>query len=68
VVSIGDRLGLVGNSGNTSEPHIHIHGQTVPDLFDPSAIGLPLTFTSYLADGQRVASGTPVQGTFVEQQ
>jgi hypothetical protein len=24
-VSVGDRLGLVGNSGNTTEPHLHIH-------------------------------------------
>jgi hypothetical protein len=25
VISIGQRLGLVGNSGNTTEPHLHIH-------------------------------------------
>lgn len=25
VVSIGDRLGLVGNSGNSTEPHLHMH-------------------------------------------
>lgn len=24
-LSTGDRIGLVGNSGNTSEPHLHIH-------------------------------------------
>lgn len=24
-VSVGDRLGLVGNSGNTDAPHLHIH-------------------------------------------
>ena len=26
-VAIGDRLGDVGNSGNTSEPHLHIHAE-----------------------------------------
>jgi murein DD-endopeptidase MepM/ murein hydrolase activator NlpD len=35
-VRSGDRLGAVGNSGNTSEPHLHIHavdaatGQAAP--------------------------------------
>jgi hypothetical protein len=67
-VSAGDRLGLVGNSGNSSEPHIHIHAQNQPDPYDPTAIGLPLTFSTYLADGQLVSSGSPVQGQFVEQQ
>ena len=27
-VAIGDWLGLVGNSGNTGEPHLHIHAQS----------------------------------------
>ena len=26
-VAVGDWLGLVGNSGNTGEPHLHIHAQ-----------------------------------------
>jgi hypothetical protein len=26
-VAVGDRLGAVGNSGNTSEPHLHVHAQ-----------------------------------------
>lgn len=45
VVRVGDVLGRVGNSGNTSEPHLHIHavransggvrkGEAVPMLFD----------------------------------
>jgi hypothetical protein len=44
-VQVGDSLGRVGNSGNTSEPHLHIHavqantggvmkGKAVPLLFD----------------------------------
>jgi len=27
VVAVGDPLGEVGNSGNTSEPHLHIHAE-----------------------------------------
>jgi hypothetical protein len=30
-VTEGQQIALVGNSGNTTEPHIHIHAQTVPD-------------------------------------
>ena len=26
-VAVGDWLGSVGNSGNTGEPHLHIHAQ-----------------------------------------
>ncbi|UOQ83542.1 M23 family metallopeptidase [Gracilibacillus salinarum] len=38
MVEAGQPIGLVGNSGNTSEPHLHIHavknGQGVPITFD----------------------------------
>ena len=27
IVTTGDPLGEVGNSGNTSEPHLHIHAE-----------------------------------------
>ena len=31
-VGVGDRVGLAGNSGQTQEPHLHIHAQTLgPD-------------------------------------
>jgi murein DD-endopeptidase MepM/ murein hydrolase activator NlpD len=37
-VKEGQRIGRVGNSGNTSEPHLHIHaerdGAGVPLRFD----------------------------------
>jgi murein DD-endopeptidase MepM/ murein hydrolase activator NlpD len=69
-VKVGDRvqpgqlLGLCGNSGNSSEPHVHIHLQDRPELFR-GTLGLPLAFTGYLADGERVERGEPVQGQFV---
>lgn len=62
-VAQGDVLGLCGNSGNTSEPHLHFHLQTTPDLMDGE--GLPAQFQTYLADGQPVARGEPVKGQTV---
>lgn len=39
----GDPLGKVGNSGNTSEPHLHIHAvRGGSSLYD--GVGVPLTF------------------------
>ena len=65
-VQAGDLLGLAGNTGQSTEPHIHIHVQNRADLLDPQAIGLPLRFFDYLADGVLVGEGVPVQGTFVQ--
>lgn len=66
-VSPGDQIGLVGNSGNTSEPHIHIHVQDQP-VFDPRATGLPLDFSNYIADGQAIDVGQPLGGEFIVSQ
>ena len=65
-VESGDVIGLTGNSGNSSEPHIHIHLQDSSELLGPTAQGLPLVFSDYLADGEPVPSGTPLQEQFIE--
>lgn len=65
-VQLGDAIGLVGNSGNTSEPHLHIHIQNVADFFNPSAVGIPLAFSDVLVDGKPEQDASLVQGTFVE--
>ncbi len=62
-VRAGQELGRCGNSGNTSEPHLHVHLQTSADL--ATGEGLPAMFENYLADGQPVARGEPVQGQTV---
>lgn len=62
-VSQGDVLGLCGNSGNTSEPHLHFHLQTTPDLIEGE--GLPAQFQNYEADGEPVERGEPVRGESV---
>jgi hypothetical protein len=47
-VDVGARLGLVGNSGNTSEPHLHIHavsaGAAEREQWMWKGTGVPLTF------------------------
>lgn len=65
-VAAGDRIGLTGNSGNTSEPHIHVHLQNVADFFDPTAMGLPLSFSEYRVNGETAEDGIPRQGDFVQ--
>ena len=45
-VSVGDRIGECGNSGNSTEPHLHV--QVVDTLAIERANGLPLTFAGGL--------------------
>jgi murein DD-endopeptidase MepM/ murein hydrolase activator NlpD len=65
-VGRGDLLVLCGNSGNSSEPHLHFHVQDRPRLFAPAVRGLPVAFVDYVADDRHIARGTPVQGQFIQ--
>jgi len=56
----GDEVGRVGNSGNSSEPHIHIHLQDSPK--DHSGEGIPLYFHNYRMEGSVIARGIPTGG------
>ena len=61
VVSVGSPLGRVGNTGNTNEPHLHIHIQT-PGTDDAPLGGEPVPMFvdgRYLARNQRVPSLPP---------
>jgi murein DD-endopeptidase MepM/ murein hydrolase activator NlpD len=60
----GEVIGACGNSGSSSEPHLHFHVQDRRELFR-RARGLPVSFGGYVADGRRVGRGTPVQGQFI---
>ncbi len=62
-VASGQVLGRCGNSGNSSEPHLHFHLQTTPDL--ATGEGLPAFFENYVADGTFVNRGEPLQGQVV---
>jgi hypothetical protein len=57
IVVEGQEIGQCGNSGNTSEPHIHIHHQRQdPTVFPINfAEGLPLYFRDH--DGQTMPLG-----------
>ena len=51
-VTVGQLVGNVGNSGNSSEPHLHMH---VVDHFSTTSVlagnGVPYAFTHYRASG-----------------
>jgi hypothetical protein len=59
-VKQGQKLALVGNSGNTSEPHLHIHLQDTPEPH--LGEGIPLYFYNYRSGGKRVERGMPTGG------
>jgi len=59
----GQFIGECGNSGNTSEPHLHFHIQDRAEFGEGS--GLPVYFHDYTADGEYVRRGEPVQGQTV---
>ena len=65
-VQVGDRVdagapvGLCGNSGTSTEPHLHYHLQNTAVLAHGD--GLPAQFRSYTSNGRFVESGEPVSG------
>ena len=63
-MKVGDVLGKCGNTGNTSEPHLHYHLQDGPDL--TAAEGLPAMFTGLCVDGKKVEKAEPVKGQSIK--
>jgi hypothetical protein len=59
-VSAGTELGRCGNSGNTSEPHLHFHLQNHPRFGQGD--GLPAFFKDYVVDGKPVQMGELLRG------
>ena len=57
---LGHPLGLCGNSGYSTEPHLHYHLQTEPMYH--GGVGLPAQFHNYVADGESVTRGEPIKG------
>ena len=59
-VRAGDEIGRCGNSGNTSEPHLHYHLQDGPEFGD--ADGLPPRFLDLFVDGVKRDTAEVVKG------
>jgi len=59
-VKRGELLGLCGNSGNSSEPHIHFHIQNVEDM--SLATGVKSYFDVLLVNGELKKDYSPVKG------
>jgi murein DD-endopeptidase MepM/ murein hydrolase activator NlpD len=59
-VHAGQVIGRVGNSGNSSEPHVHLHLQNTPAPY--LGEGIPLYFHGYRAGGVEIERGMPYGG------
>jgi hypothetical protein len=55
IVTKGETLGRVGNSGNSSEPHLHMHAYLGGTLDYTTGHGVPMTF-----DGRFLVRGSTV--------
>ena len=62
-ISTGDCIGLCGNSGNSSEAHLHYHLQNSADF--SAALSIPAKFKFYYSNKKLVNSGEPGRGSFV---
>jgi murein DD-endopeptidase MepM/ murein hydrolase activator NlpD len=69
VVHPGHQLAACGNSGNTTQPHVHLQ---VMDGADPmTASGVPMAFTRFReyrrGSSGIVVAGLPAEGSIIEQ-
>lgn len=62
-VKRGGLLGLCGNTGNTSEPHIHFHLQDGPRMHTANA--LPAQFERIIVDGEVKMKCEPIRKQMV---
>ena len=59
-VKQGELLGLCGNSGNSSEAHLHFHIQNVEDI--NKATGAKCYFDEIIVDGELKKDYSPIKG------
>ncbi|WP_298484180.1 M23 family metallopeptidase [uncultured Maribacter sp.] len=70
IVNVGDqvvkgqKLGETGNSGNSTEPHLHYHMQTTKNLHNGE--GLPAQFLNYYANDVLIERGEPIKNQIVK--
>jgi len=63
-VKQGDLLGLCGNSGNSSEPHLHFHIQDQKLMH--KANGIKTFFESIVVDGKIENTYSPIKGEIIK--
>jgi murein DD-endopeptidase MepM/ murein hydrolase activator NlpD len=61
----GQLLGLCGNSGNSSEPHLHFHIQNIEDM--NMATGVKCFFEALEVNGKISFDYSPVKGDIIKQ-
>ncbi|MBS1586261.1 MAG: peptidoglycan DD-metalloendopeptidase family protein [Bacteroidetes bacterium] len=64
-VKQGELLGLCGNSGHSSEPHLHFHIQNVEDM--DKATGVKCYFDKLYVNDQLKTDYSPVKGDVIHQ-
>ncbi|RKR11878.1 peptidase M23-like protein [Flavobacterium sp. 90] len=62
----GQMVGQVGNSGNSTGPHLHYHLQTTAS--SSTGVGLPMQFLNYYADTIFKERGEPVTGQRIKKE
>lgn len=62
-VKQGKKIGLCGNTGNTTQPHIHFHLQDGPLMHKSKA--LPAQFRKIIVDGEKQTNYEPIRGQIV---
>lgn len=62
----GTLLGLCGNSGNSSEPHLHFHIQNVEDL--NVATGVKCYFEKIMVNGEIKSDHSPIKNEKIKNQ
>lgn len=69
IVAVGDtvvrgqQVGLAGNSGYSTGPHLHYHLQTTPSL--ATGVGIPMQFVNYYTNDVFTERGEPLTGQTV---
>lgn len=64
MVKKGDLLGLCGNSGNSTETHLHFHIQNVEGMHD--ATGAKCYFDNILVNGEIKTDYSPIKNDVIE--
>ena len=62
-VKKGQLLALCGNSGNSSEAHLHYHLQNKPDL--RTGLSIPAKFQAYYENDKHINLGEPIRSQII---